>query len=176
MEAYYKVYKGETRLFVKFEYDIQKIDKVKTIEGRLFSRSESSWHFRMDRSSWYMLLEIFPDLKKIIRPRFHALLKEEVGPVDPKELIDYSSWKDKQKNISKKEYDKRLNGWQKKAVFDLEEKLVLKRFSEHTIRSYTSSLTLFLLYTDRSSMEDVSKKEVEAFLRYMYNERNISES
>lgn len=176
MEAYYKVYKGETRLFVKFEYDIQKIDKVKTIEGRLFSRSESSWHFRIDRSSWYMLLEIFPDLKKIIRPRFHALLKEEVGPVDPKELIDYASWKDKQKNISKKEYDKRLNGWQKKAVFDLEEKLVLKRFSEHTIRSYTSSLTLFLLYTDRSSMEDVSKKEVEGFLRYMYNERNISES
>ena len=176
MEAYYKIYKGETRLFVKFRYDNKKIERVKAIEGRQYSRSEGSWHFKIDRSSWYMLVDIFPDLKKIIRPRFHALLKDEVGPVDPEELFDYSVWKNKQKNISTKEYDKRLNGWQRKAVSDLEEQLVLKRFSIHTIRSYVSSLTLFLLYTEKSSMDDVTKKEVEAFLRYMYNERNISES
>lgn len=176
MEVYYKVHKGETRLFVKFEYDFKKIELVKAIEGRRYSQSESSWHFKIDRSSWYQLIAIFPDIKKMIRPRFHALLKEEVGPVDPGELIDYDKWKGKQKKLSKKEYDVRLNGWQKQAVLDLEEKLVLKRFSEHTIRSYTSSLTMFLLYTDKYSMEDITKKDVESYLRYMYNERNISES
>lgn len=176
MEAYYKVYKGETRLFVKFGYDLIKIEQVKAIEGRQYSRSETSWHFRIDRSSWYQLIEIFPELRQLIRPRFHALLKEELGPVKPGELIDYDKWKSKQRKIAKKEYDKRLNGWQKQAVSDLEEKLVLKRLSKHTIRNYVSALTKFLLYTDKSSMEEVNKKDVESFLRYMYNERNISES
>lgn len=176
MRAYYKIYNGETRLFVKFAYDLKKIELVKTIEGRQYSRSETSWHFRIDRSSWYQLIEIFPELRQLIRPRFHALLKEEVGPVDPGELIDYDKWKTKQRKIAKKEYDKRLNGWQKQAVSDLEEKLVLRRLSSNTVKSYVSALTMFLLYTEKSSMEEVTKKEVEDFLRYMYNERNISES
>lgn len=176
MKSYYKMHREEYRLFIQFDYEEAKLNAVRAIEGRRYSRTESCWHFPIDRGTWYQLIEIFPWLKDSIRPEFHKLKKEEIGPVEPDELFDYEEWKSREVRKRKRVYHKALSAWQRKVVADLEEQLILKRYSKRTITVYLSSLTLFLLYTKKSSMEDVGKKDVEAFLRYMYKEKNISES
>ncbi len=86
MKAFYKIHRGETRLFVQFEYDEALINRIRAIEGRRYSQSEQSWHFGIDRTSWYSLIEIFPEIKQRLRPRFQPLQKGDGGPVQVKQL------------------------------------------------------------------------------------------
>ena len=56
------------------------------------------------------------------------------------------------------------------------DKLQLKRYSSSTIRTYTNMFEEFLNYYPRLAPEEITEKEIIAFLRYLVEERKVSTS
>ena len=56
------------------------------------------------------------------------------------------------------------------------ESLQLKRYSENTIRIYASMFEEFINYYNSKEINDISEKEILAFLRYLVIERGVSTS
>ena len=62
------------------------------------------------------------------------------------------------------------------ALDALHKKLVLKAYSEHTLRTYKSYFTKFLCYFNSRDLKDVKKEEIEAFLYKLIVKEKISET
>ena len=176
MHFFYKTHRGERRLFVNFDYNIELIEKVRAVPGRRYSSSYNAWHFPCDRGTWYVLKGIFPTIGEMITPDFYDLKEEEVHPFAPDELIDIDKEQSKNKTKDRVIHRNTLTFIQQNAVEDLIKKLEVKRMSENTIRTYSSLFSQFLLYIKRDNLECVSTKDVEDYLLHMYHTKGISES
>jgi len=56
------------------------------------------------------------------------------------------------------------------------EQLVLKRYSQNTVKTYCSCFLKFMLYFRKSSIDTLSKEQIKAFILYLIQEKKISPS
>lgn len=82
----------------------------------------------------------------------------------------------KELKTSKKIEIRILNEKTKLALFDVEEKLTLKRYGKSTVRVYTKMLTIFFSYFMEKDFKQISKQEIESFIYQLIIKNNISES
>lgn len=71
---------------------------------------------------------------------------------------------------------KTLNEASEAILSSLEQKLILKAFSQSTIRSYCSSLKSFLSFFESRDLKDLTKEDIESFVFHQISKYKISES
>ncbi len=62
------------------------------------------------------------------------------------------------------------------AVTALEQCLMLKRYSRRTIKSYKNALHSFILYYDDTKPSQLTRKQINAYIHHLIQQRNITES
>lgn len=71
---------------------------------------------------------------------------------------------------------RKLNEKTRLILFEVEEKLILKRYSTSTIRIYKKMLTIFFSYFLEKEYSEITKEEIESFIYQLIKKNNISES
>ena len=70
----------------------------------------------------------------------------------------------------------KLNQAQRKAVTELEEHLMLKRYSHSTLKTYRSQFCSFLLHFPDLEPAEIAEQQIREYLLYLVGERHVSES
>lgn len=79
-------------------------------------------------------------------------------------------------NIPKKIEINALNPQAVDALLELEKILIVKRFSESTVRTYKNMLTVFLSKFMECDLKQVTKEQIEGFVYQFIKKNSISES
>ena len=140
---------------ILFDYEPHIKDKVKQIAGVRWSKSISSWYIPKQ------LFDLHSFLKKI----------EDVAN------IDYSALNDQEKTHSK-EIKTQNYQHQKTVKLPIEylEKLVQKRYSESTIKTYCHYFKHFQTTFDRTNLDEITPQEINSYLLKLIQEKGISNS
>ena len=56
------------------------------------------------------------------------------------------------------------------------EQLILKRYSQNTLKTYSSCFLKFMAFFENKSIDLLTKKEIKTFLLYLIQERKVSSS
>ena len=137
-----------------FAYDRELIDLVKKQEGARWSQSLKTWYF----------------IKKDFQlNRFFQSFKGKV-------FIDYSQL---QKISSTAPFSKKFPKESKPEIQlpkGFEEQLILKRYSQNTVKTYCSCLLKFKGHFKGQDIDSLSKEEIKTFLLYLVQEKKVSPS
>lgn len=63
-----------------------------------------------------------------------------------------------------------------KALADAEQKLILKAYSSHTIKTYKAELALFFRYFEKFDLKSITKDQIESYIFYLISKYKIGES
>ncbi|BDD12581.1 integrase (plasmid) [Fulvitalea axinellae] len=99
-----------------------------------------------------------------------AKVKEVLAPMYPEIEVEDC----REKRAKKK--TKRLREHYRPCPEEMKEKLRVKRYSESTVRTYTSMFSEFLSYHYAHSPEEITADQIKAYMRHLVAEREVSES
>ena len=148
------IHRNQDVVALKFDYDPELIEKVKSIEGSRWSQSKKYWYFK---KSDFRLKRIFEALKPVSYLDYSAL--------------DTDSKVNRKKPHSEKTHKPKVNIPQR--YIDI---LDQKRYSENTKVIYTSYFGDYMRHFGERSLEDISKEEINAYLLELIRSKNISAS
>ncbi len=139
-----KAYKGQKRIFIRFNYYEPLIDAIKTVSGRRWSRTEACWHVPHTTTMMERLKKLFNG---------HTLHISET--TTPNKSVQLNS------NYSKlaKTYTSYLKG---------------KRYSKSTIESYSFLVSDYLLFHNDLPLSSLDAKSVERYIESVFVIRNYS--
>ncbi len=144
---------------------------IKSISGRRWQVKGKYWSVPYVQESIQRLQEFFG--KKLCIP---FELRTDI----PARYIHPNYSKDSPKRVVRKNklLHLRLNDVQKEAMVQLEERLLLKRYSWMTVKSYKSGFRQFLVYEANRDFapQDLTEDHVKGFMLYQIREHHISES
>lgn len=149
-------YHGLKRIKLTFPYDSHLIEKVKTIPGRAWSKTERCWHIPWRADYLGQIKRVFSGL---------ATVKAGVNPTVSKNIEsnhNFPSLQTKTPPIVPKlppEYLERLN---------------LRRYSRNTIKAYLTHFNLFLVFFSHRPPQSISQDQIKQYLLYLINERQVS--
>jgi len=145
-----KIHHGEKIIQIAFTYDKLLIEKVKKVEGARWSQSMYSWYIpekEFDRSSFLEKLNPFAEIK------FQGTVTSPASTTNPAPS---------------------------KITIALPpgylEKLQQKRYSENTIKIYTSYFRDFVNYFNDRELKEIKGEEINAYLLQLIKKSNISGS
>ena len=137
-----------------FAYDRGLIALVKSQKGARWSQTLRSWYF---------------PTKEFQLKAFYQALKGKV-------YLDYS----KLNTNAPKVFQKRTSSTPTKKNISLpkayKEQLILKRYSQNTIKTYSSCFLKFMAFFENKSIDLLAKKDIKTFLLYLIQERKVSSS
>jgi integrase/recombinase XerD len=143
---------GKERLKVHFPYDSEIIELIKTIPGARWAPEEKCWHFSMLAGPVEKLNQKFEGKLK-----FDELTIGRVGDLTVGRIGDL---KGKGKlNLVPEEFIKTL---------------VLKNYSQNTIRTYRTMLQEFLVYYGKFDPEKITEEQIREYLLYLIEKRDLS--
>ncbi len=119
----------------------------KSIEGRYYHTQQKLWSIENTAANMELL-------KKLFKNRYR--LEDE--------------------NPSPKMPPIRLNEQSLNALCDTEQKLLLKAYSTHTVKSYKSELGCFFKYFETYDLKTVTKEQIEGYFHYLITKYKIGES
>ncbi len=134
------------KLFIPYEMTEER-KLLKTVESRFWHKQQRLW-------SVLNTIENFEMLKTIFKGKYQ-ILNEENTPVIPKFTLNKVSIL---------------------ALTEAEQKMILKAYSPHTIRSYKSELARFLKYFETFNIKSVTKEQIESYVFYLITKYKIGES
>jgi site-specific recombinase XerD len=140
-------HRGEQRLAMRFEYDLKLIQAIKNIEGRKWSDSKKCWHFPVDRQLYFKLIQL------------PILSKYELKQVQIDDFFETLS-------TSTEIDDEHLSKMVKR--------MELRRYSHWTIKSYRSHFRQFASYFKGRNLEEITKDEIEDYVRALVKEKRYS--
>jgi len=130
----------------------ESIALVKQVQGRQWVPEEKAWSLHYSRDK-------FNHLKHLFRGRLRLQFDpEKQPPADTRKVVPTEP-----------------KPWQA-AVEATREKLILRRMSQHTIKSYCSHLNGLFAYFDTTKPEDLTLEQVRQFLLHRIRKDKISES
>ena len=141
------------------------VRRIKTVRGR-------RWH--SDPHQFWTI----PYTKDVLTKMRHLFGEELKLTFEPKADIPDTyvpPKKPKKSKVTKKNRVKEPLQYEE-ALIALEEKLMLKRYSFATIKSYKSHFRAFLWFYNDSKPEEISEKQIVNYVLRQIEERNISES
>ncbi|MFK7774727.1 MAG: tyrosine-type recombinase/integrase [Saprospiraceae bacterium] len=143
------------------------LNVVRHINGRKWNKEKLCWIIPNVKQSYWLLKEHI-ELKNI---QFDFKIEKNI----PESYQFRYSNNEVMKKIKPKGFDS-LNENQKKAIFQLEEKIILKRLSHHTLKSYRNILITLFHYFPKTQPEDISIEDVQQYLLHLIKFKKISES
>lgn len=147
------IHRQQPIIKVDFDFDKDLIALVKVQKGIRWSQTLRSWYF--------------PKKEFRLNTFYHALK----GSV----FIDYSSLKTYDTPQSKKKSAKKTtHGLQVPKGY--KEQLVLKRYSQNTVKTYCSCFLKFMAFFKNQSIDTLSKEEIKSFLLHLIQEKKVSPS
>jgi len=148
------IHRHEPIVKAGFAYDRELIVLIQPQKGARWSQSLQSWYFLK---------------KEFLLSTFYEAFKGKV-------FIDYSQLKKSpptttQTKKNTKEYTPEIH-----LPKEYGEQLLLKRYSENTIKTYCSCFLKFKSYYKNRSLDTLSKEEIKTFLLYLIQEKQVSPS
>ena len=134
------------KIFIPYEMTEER-KLLKTVESRFWHKQQRLW-------SVLNTIENFEMLKTIFKGKYQ-ILNEEKTPVIPKFTLNKVSIL---------------------ALTEAEQKMILKAYSPHTIRSYKSELARFFKYFEIFNIKSVTKEQIESYVFYLITKYKIGES
>ena len=146
------VHKNQAIVKAHFAFDQEIIALVKNQDGARWSQTLQSWYF----------------------PKADFNLNTLYQSCKGKVFIDYSRLKQTSRPINKTVSDtpKPIVKIPKEYL----EKLVLKRYSQHTAKTYSSCFLKFMLFFKHQKLETISKEEIKRFLLHLIEKEKVSSS
>ena len=120
---------------------------LKTIEGRFYHKNQRLWSVPNTKENWDLLRRIFKDKYQIEKPNKISKMPSVV--------------------LNEKSLDELAKVYQK---------LVMKSYSEHTIRNYKAELGNFFKYFENFDLKKLDKEQIESYIFYLIEKYKISES
>lgn len=143
-----KVHKKIPKLLIRFKYNDTLIKSIRNIKGTQWSRTLKSWCVNDTKENLDLILETFKNIT----------------------TIDSSK-------LQKKELFKRnLTEGQKKLLNNFYLYLKGKRYSDSTIQTYTFFVADFVNFHTKTSLDELTNRDVELFIEKVFIERNYSVS
>lgn len=142
------VYDSRARLFLKFPYDNEVINLVKTLPQAKWSHSKKAWH-----------ISYYPDLAWRVINLF-ALKGVKVNYVNEKTPLPLPD-----PPQPKKTYE-RLGNLNESSIAKIKEFkrwMLSRRYSENTISTYTDALTTFLRFFSYKEICTISNEDIVTF-------------
>lgn len=137
-----------------FAFDRELIGLVKSQKGARWSQTLQSWYFLkkdFHLNSFYQALQgkVYLD---------YSQLKENTSSIPPKSIISKP-----QKNtvVLPKAY---------------KEQLILKRYSQNTIKTYPSCFLKFMVFFESKPIDSLTKKDIKEFLLHLIQHEKVSPS
>jgi len=136
------------RIKIKLPYEMtEERALLKKIAGRFYHKPQRLWSIPNSESNWALLKEIFKD-KYIIE-------KAQQIPKMPTVILNEKSLEE---------------------IAKVHQKLVLKSYSNHTIRNYKAELSSFFKYFENFDLKKLDKEQIESYIFYLIEKYKISES
>ena len=147
------VHRNQPIVKVTFNFDKDLVALVKVQKGIRWSRTLRSWYFPKKE---FKLNQLYDALR---------------GSV----FVDYSSLKTHDKLRTSKKRAKKIthNLYLPK---EYKERLILKRYSQNTIKTYCSCFLKFMDFFSDKSIDLLSKEDIKTFLLYLIQHRKVSPS
>jgi integrase/recombinase XerD len=141
------LHKNKARLFLKFDYDAQIIDLVKTLPDAKWSSSNKCWHIRRNDDTPTLVINFFAlkGIKVIHVNEKETMPRPEVfskKPIDELELLSKETT----------EKLKLFKNWMRS-----------RRYSENTIGTYCEALRTFLRFFAGKQVNEISNHDVILF-------------
>lgn len=151
------------RLVVLIPHERQDwVERIKTVIGR-------RWH--PDPQFWTV-----PYTKDVLAKMEQIFGEELELTFEPKATIPEIYTRPKQVKKIKKKAAKKKPLKYAEALIGLEEKLMLKRYSFHTVNNYKSHFRAFLQFYNDTKPADITEKQIINYVLQQIEQRNISES
>jgi len=144
---------GESIIKFQFEYNKQLIEIIKTIPGRRWSREGKYWYLPERYFSLSKIISELSHLAKIDYPSLES--KEEVHVHQPKKDIRQASDEVPPQYL---------------------EKLLRKRYSPNTIKTYMSYMRSFVAAFHGSDLKSVTTQQINDYILNLIRSKNISSS
>jgi len=136
-----------------FAYDRELIALVKAQKGARWSQTLRSWYFPQTDFKLHVFCQAMKS-KAIVD---YSALKKTLSPAP--------------KNTTSKPSESSVA--LPKAFI---EKLILKRYSQNTVKTYCSCFLKFMLFFERTSIDLLSKKDIQEFILYLVQHEKVSPS
>lgn len=147
------IHRNQPIVKATFPYNKDLIALVKQQKGARWSQTLRSWYFLKEE---FQLNQFYNALKDIV-------------------FIYYSRLKSKHKDTPiKKVFNKKKVAHQLSKEY--KKQLVLKRYSQNTIKTYSSCFLKFMQFFNTENPTLITKEEIERFLLYLIQQRNLSPS
>ncbi len=183
----------KTLIKLEFNYDIEIINSIKNIEKSKWSKSNNCWFIDNNRIN---LKKIFTELEGIAWIDTNEFFRNKVNSDKVVEIKDYSESnvkkfvsEDKKINLDSKndienisEINKTKNNFLNSEIKEMFEeyckKLIIKRYSLNTIKSYKSMFINFVMFFNSKNkiVDNLTNKEIQEYHLFLLKEKNISES
>ncbi len=137
---------GRIKVYIPYEMRSER-ELLKAMQSRHYHKVQKLWSVTNTDSNYKTLKEIFVG-KYIIKD-------EERKAVIPKVQLCLTG-------VSE--------------LFNTEQKLILKGYSENTVNSYRSELTYFFKYFESFDLRVVTKEQIESYIFHLITKYNIGES
>jgi site-specific recombinase XerD len=122
-------------------------NQVKALNGSFYHYPQKLWSIVNTKTNFLKLKEIFGD-----------------------------KFEFKSNNASKPIPTKRLNASSLVLLEQYEQKIILKGYSNHTLKSYRGAMIMFLSYFESRDIELLTKEEIEGFIYHLVTKHKISET
>ena len=138
---------------VSFSFDKEVIALVKNQKGARWSQTLRSWYFLKEE---FQLNQFYNALKDIVFIDYSRLkLKPNPAPISKAHV------KEKVATQLPEEY---------------KEQFILKRYSQNTIKTYSSCFLKFMQFFKDKKLEAISKEEIKKFILYLIRQKKVSPS
>ena len=141
-----KVHRKTKQLVVQFQYHIELIDLMRSLEGAIWSASLRSWYIKNSEENLQSVLNLFSGITKV----------------------------DTRKIAIKPTFERNLTSDQKQFLNSFYLFLKGKRYSKSTIHTYTFFIADFINFHTKTGLENLTNRSVEEFIEAVFIERKYA--
>ena len=148
------IHKQQAIVKVTFAYDLELIDLIKKQKGARWSQTLKTWCF----------VKRYFQLK-----RFYESLKGQV-------FVDYSQLKKASSITPTSSKTSKASQTEMQLPEGYKEQLILKRYSQNTVKTYSSCFLKFKEYFGGKDINSLSNADIKSFLLHLIQEKRVSPS
>ena len=149
---YYQEVSSEDRIYIKFEYNTEIIDLIKTLDDYHWHSGRKLWSIKGGKKNLWMFINVMlaNNFKPLVAAIYHNL-----EPKKKRNPYNYDNNKLPQKLMNY---------------------MVLKNYSQRTIRIYKDHISFFLKNWKEDEIQDLSSEKIAEFVQSTMSETNYSRS
>lgn len=165
------LHKGEPRIKLTFAIDPQITEAVKKVPGRLWSKTLKAWHVPRNMELLEQLIEAIAEKGRIKLPE-----EQDMVPLEPMRNIVSEVQRNSNSTATKVITAGQNTSHHPLWISDYTRHLKIRNYAGNTQRTYTSNILLFYGHYHLLNTEEITKKQIEEFLEYLYDKKKYGAS